>query len=188
MYDIGCNIYNKQISKNEYHRELKEFFKVLTGKKDANASRKNGIYPFFTCSKQTSKIDEYSFDTAAILLAGNGDFNVKVYKGKFDAYQRTYVLIPKNEIYLGYLYFAISENLLSLTSSFRGSVIKFITKGMIENYKIPSIRNTNTYECLNNLIEKIMKNNDENEALSKLRNTLLPKLMNGEINLDNIEI
>ena len=188
LYDIGCNIYNKQISKNEYHRELKEFFKVLTGKKDANASRKNGIYPFFTCSKQTSKIDEYSFDTAAILLAGNGDFNVKVYKGKFDAYQRTYVLIPKNEIYLGYLYFAISENLLSLTSSFRGSVIKFITKGMIENYKIPSIRNTNTYECLNNLIEKIMKNNDENEALSKLRNTLLPKLMNGEINLDNIEI
>lgn len=188
MYDIGVSIYNEKIVKNGSDRELKTFFEVITGKKDANASNENGIYPFFTCSKQISRIDEYSFDAPAILLAGNGDFNVKVYKGKFDAYQRTYVLIPNNELYLGYLYFAISENLWDLTSSFRGSVIKFITKGMIENYKIPFIDDENIYEYLNNLVDKIRQNSDENEKLSQLRDTLLPKLMNGEIELDKIEI
>lgn len=188
LYDIGVSIYNEKIVKNGSDRELKTFFEVITGKKDANASNENGIYPFFTCSKQISRIDEYSFDAPAILLAGNGDFNVKVYKGKFDAYQRTYVLIPNNELYLGYLYFAISENLWDLTSSFRGSVIKFITKGMIENYKIPFIDDENIYEYLNNLVDKIRQNSDENEKLSQLRDTLLPKLMNGEIELDKIEI
>lgn len=188
LYDIGINIYNEKIVKNGYDRELKTFFEVLTGKKDANASSENGLYPFFTCSKQISRIDDYSFNASAILLAGNGDFNVKVYKGKFDAYQRTYVLIPNNELYLGYLYFAISENLWDLTSGFRGSVIKFITKGMIENYKIPFINDDYIFEYLNNIVEKIKQNNDENIQLSQLRDTLLPTLMNGKIDLDNIEI
>ena len=188
MYNIGASIYNEKIVKNGSSRKLKQFFEVVTGKKDANAGNKNGIYPFFTCSKQISRINEYSFDAPAILLAGNGEFNVKIYKGKFDAYQRTYVLIPNNEFYLGYLYFAISENLYDLTSGFRGSVIKFITKGMIENYKIPFIYDENVYKCLNNLINEIRKNSVENENLSKLRDTLLPKLMNGEIDLDKIEI
>lgn len=188
MYNIGASIYNEKIVKNGLSRKLKQFFEVVTGKKDANAGNKNGIYPFFTCSKQISRINEYSFDAPAILLAGNGEFNVKIYKGKFDAYQRTYVLIPNNEFYLGYLYFAISENLYDLTSGFRGSVIKFITKGMIENYKIPFIYDENVYKCLNNLINEIRKNSVENENLSKLRDTLLQKLMNGEIDLDKLEI
>ena len=187
-YNIGASIYNEKIVKNGLSRKLKQFFEVVTGKKDANAGNKNGIYPFFTCSKQISRINEYSFDAPAILLAGNGEFNVKIYKGKFDAYQRTYVLIPNNEFYLGYLYFAISENLYDLTSGFRGSVIKFITKGMIENYKIPFIYDENVYKCLNNLINEIRKNSVENENLSKLRDTLLQKLMNGEIDLDKLEI
>ena len=188
LYNIGASIYNEKIVKNGLSRKLKQFFEVVTGKKDANAGNKNGIYPFFTCSKQISRINEYSFDAPAILLAGNGEFNVKIYKGKFDAYQRTYVLIPNNEFYLGYLYFAISENLYDLTSGFRGSVIKFITKGMIENYKIPFIYDENVYKCLNNLINEIRKNSVENENLSKLRDTLLQKLMNGEIDLDKLEI
>lgn len=188
LYRIGINVYNEKIVKKGEGVELRNFFKVITGKKDANASCENGCYPFFTCSKQISRINEYSFDDPAILLAGNGDFNVKVYKGKFDAYQRTYVLIPNEELYLGYLYFAISESLQDLTSSFRGSVIKFITKGMIENYKIPFINDTGIFDCMNNLVEMIRQNDDEIERLSQLRDILLPKLMNGEIDLDNVEI
>ena len=188
MYEIGIDVYNDRIDKNGECIVLKNFLKITTGKKDANVSCKKGDYPFFTCSKQILKTDEYSFDTSAILLAGNGDFNVKIYKGKFDAYQRTYVLIPYNELYLGYLYFAISKNLGKLTSSYRGSVIKFITKEIIENYKIPFVNNINVFEFLNKLVEKIQQNSDENEKLIELRDTLLPKLMNGEIDLENIEI
>lgn len=66
---------------------------ITTGKRDANHGAEDGQYEFFTCSKETKKIDEYSFDTEAILIAGNGDVgHCKYYNGKFDAYQRTYVL------------------------------------------------------------------------------------------------
>ena len=58
-------------------KKLSEFFNVVTGKKDANFSTKDGSYPFFTCSQDVLKAPNYSFEGAAILLAGNGDFNVK---------------------------------------------------------------------------------------------------------------
>jgi type I restriction enzyme S subunit len=58
----------------------------------------NGEYPFFTCSRKIFSINKYAFDCKAVLLAGNnasGDFNVKYYEGKFNAYQRTYVITIK---------------------------------------------------------------------------------------------
>ena len=65
---------------------------IVTGKEDANFSSPNGKYNFFTCSSNTLKCDEYAFNASSILIAGNGEFNVKHYTGKFNAYQRTYVL------------------------------------------------------------------------------------------------
>lgn len=67
--------------------------RIRTGKKDVNEGNPNGKYPFFTCSRETHFSDEFSFDTEAILVAGNGAVGeTKYYKGKFQAYQRTYVL------------------------------------------------------------------------------------------------
>ncbi len=188
LYEIGLNIYAKDSINTKTKKKLKCFFDVITGKKDANASCENGLYPFFTCSNKISKINDYSFDDSAILLAGNGDFNIKVYIGKFDAYQRTYVLIPYDTKNLGYLYFAMLTELQNLTIDSRGSVIKFITKGMIENFQIPFIDDANTNTILNILVEKILANSQENQILEQLQDTLLSKLINGQINLENIEI
>ena len=77
---------------------------VVTGKEDANFSVPNGKYKFFTCSNTPLSCDEYVFDSSSILIAGNGDFNVKHYSGKFNAYQRTYVLTPDKK-YFGLLCF-----------------------------------------------------------------------------------
>jgi len=63
--------------------KLKDLINIRTGKLDANASSENGKYPFFTCSKETLKINTYSYDCECVLLAGNGDLNVKYYNGKF---------------------------------------------------------------------------------------------------------
>ncbi|WP_418886754.1 restriction endonuclease subunit S, partial [Filifactor alocis] len=78
--------------------------------------------------------DEYSFEGNAILVAGNGDFNVKFYNGKFEAYQRTYVLIPHNPRFSAWLFYAVKYNLNKITVAARGSVIKFITKGNLEDF------------------------------------------------------
>ena len=73
---------------------LGELCSITTGKLDANAMVENGKYPFFTCAEETFRIDEYAFDTEALLISGNGANlgYIHYYNGKFNAYQRTYVL------------------------------------------------------------------------------------------------
>ena len=171
-------------SKNWKKRPLGEFFPVKTGKKDANFSTKDGKFPFFTCAQTISRAPSYSFDGSAILVAGNGDFNIKYYTGKFEAYQRTYVLIPHNEELLGFLYFLMKKDLSLITGGSRGSVIKFITKGMIENYRVelPDDNDlANFAPIFSELLDSILHSNKQAQALITLRDSLLPKLISGEI-------
>ncbi len=165
-------------------RKLGDFFPIKTGKKDANIATKNGKYPFFTCSQDILFTDNFSFDSSSILLAGNGDFNIKWYEGKFEAYQRTYVLTPYKKELLGFLYFLMNYFLDDITVGHKGSVIKFITKGMIEDFevKIPMNKDFNNkakffYEIIQviDFYEKEIKN------LSQIRDFLLPRLMSGKI-------
>lgn len=171
-------------SKNWKKRPLGEFFPVKTGKKDANFGIKDGKFPFFTCAQTISRAPSYSFDGSAILVAGNGDFNIKYYTGKFEAYQRTYVLIPHNEELLGFLYFLMKKDLSLITGGSRGSVIKFITKGMIENYRaeLPDDNDLAAFTPIfSELLALISHSNEQIQTLAALRDALLPKLISGEI-------
>lgn len=71
-----------------------------------------------------------------------------------------------------------------------GVQVNLSTKGISETSLI--LPDKKTLDEFNNIAEpmyeQIFKNNDENELLIQIRDTLLPKLMNGEIDLDNIEI
>lgn len=102
--------------------------KVKTGKLDANASCENGAYPFFTCAIDPLKIDTYSYDCECVLVAGNGDLNVKYYQGKFDAYQRTYILESKDKRQLNvkFLYYFMRHYLDNLRLQAFGGIIKYI--------------------------------------------------------------
>ncbi|MBQ8361661.1 MAG: restriction endonuclease subunit S [Bacteroidaceae bacterium] len=157
---------------------------IKTGKKDANFGTNDGPFPFFTCAQEPIKAPSYSFDTNAVILAGNGDFNVKLYRGKFEAYQRTYVLEPINDKMLYLLYFCIAENMKRLAIEASGSTIKFLTKGMIENLVInePS---TIVLDSFNQIIESIRTQKEKLISqilhLTEARDRLLPKLMSGEI-------
>ena len=80
--------------------KLSEVASLRTGKLDSNAAVANGEYPFFTCAQETYRIDNYAFDTEAVLLGGNnaeGIFPLKYYNGKFNAYQRTYVIESRDK-------------------------------------------------------------------------------------------
>lgn len=82
---------------------LDKLCQITTGKLDANAQVDKGKYKFFTCAREDFLIDTYAFDTEAILVSGNGEVGLtKYYKGKFNAYQRTYVLFDftLNPLYL----------------------------------------------------------------------------------------
>lgn len=157
---------------------------IITGKKDANFSTPDGAFPFFTCSQEPIKAPSYSFDTNAVILAGNGDFNVKLYRGKFEAYQRTYVLEPNNPSMLYLLYFCISENMNKLATGASGSTIKFLTKGMIDSLEM-LVPTSIIVSLFNQYVEAIQSKKESIQSqfylLTEARDRLLPKLMSGEI-------
>ena len=119
--------------------KLGELTKIKTGKLDANASVEGGRYPFFTCSIDPLRIDSYSYDCECVLLAGNGDLNVKYYEGRFDAYQRTYIIESEDRCSLDtrYLYYFLTQYVQQLRDSSIGAVIKYIKKGDLTEAVIP---------------------------------------------------
>ncbi len=107
---------------------LGDLVDVKTGKLDVNAGSPNGLYPFFTCAQEPYKIDNYAYDCECVLVAGNGDLNVKHYSGKFNAYQRTYIIQSKNNSILNikYLFLFLDNYLEKLRVGSIGGVIKYI--------------------------------------------------------------
>lgn len=165
---------------------LNKLAPILTGKKDANYGTKDGKYLFFTCAQEPIKAPGYSFDCSAVILAGNGDFNVKLYRGKFEAYQRTYVFNPTNEKNLYLIFHAVRENMRSLFQGASGSTIKFLTKGMLENIKVfqASTEILTLFNKYSELIQKKIEDLKRQIILAaEARDRLLPKLMSGEIEL-----
>lgn len=112
---------------------------IKTGKLDVNAGAEDGKYPFFTCASTPYKINEYAFDTEAVLIAGNGDLNVKYYQGKFNAYQRTYVIQNKDKekLSMKYLYYFIETYMDRLRRDAIGGIIKYIKIGHLTDAEIP---------------------------------------------------
>ncbi len=157
---------------------------IVTGKRDANYGTEDGKYMFFTCAQEPIKAPTYSFDCDAVILAGNGDFNVKLYRGQFEAYQRTYVLSPYDNKHLFLLYHAVRENMRNLFQGASGSTIKFLTKHMLEDIfvYIPSESLMKKYnQTCETIQQKIEALKTQIVFSQEARDRLLPKLMSGEI-------
>lgn len=112
--------------------KLGQIATFATGKLNSNAASPDGAYPFFTCSRQTLRTGTYSFNTEAVLLAGNnaeGIYPIKFHRGKFDAYQRTYVIRSKDaeRLHNRYLFYALQPSLGLLRSISTGAATKFLT-------------------------------------------------------------
>lgn len=150
--------------------KIGDLTKIKTGKLDANAASENGKYPFFTCSKETFRISSYSYDCECVLVAGNGDLNVKYYKGKFDAYQRTYIIQDNGsgKLYIPYLYYFMENYINELRKQSIGGVIKYIklcnlTDAIIE---VPNIEEQKYIVKILSKIKEIISN--RNKELNKL--------------------
>lgn len=114
---------------------------IRTGKLNANAMVEGGKYPFFTCDANPFNIDTYAFDTEAIIISGNGSQvgHINYYKGKFNAYQRTYILADcTDNIIMRYLLTYLKAYLRPyiIQHSKKGSV-PYITMPMLQNFQIP---------------------------------------------------
>ena len=163
--------------------KLKDICDYKTGKLNSNAAQENGVYPFFTCSPEAYRINSYSFDQDAILLAGNnanGKFHINYYKGKFDAYQRTYVMASNDDSIIDntYLYYYLTLQLNNLKEISVGSATRFLTKGILDNISIkyPQYKQMKYIgKTLRSLDEKIELNNQMNKTLEEMAQALFKR-------------
>ncbi|WP_120882415.1 restriction endonuclease subunit S [Helicobacter pylori] len=171
---------NRLIPNDFEVKTLGELTQLKVGNKNANHSSNQGKYPFFTCSNNPLRCETYQFEGKHIIISGNGNFYVTHYDGKFDAYQRTYVVNPNNPNHyvLIYLFVKSYTNYLKLQS--RGSIIKFITKSDIENIKIV-LPNLKTYAKWNNILKMIENNMQATQTLTAIRDFLLPLLLKQQV-------
>ena len=122
------------------YKKIGNICNITTGKLDANAANEDGLYPFFTCSRIPLSINTYAYDCESILIAGNGDLNVKYYNGKFNAYQRTYILQLKNDvngIEMRYIFAFFNLYIEELRRKSIGGIIKYIKLGDLTNALLP---------------------------------------------------
>ncbi|MEI6285729.1 MAG: restriction endonuclease subunit S [Bacillota bacterium] len=166
---------------------------ISTGKLDANAAVEKGRFPFFTCAREIYSIDRYSFDCEAILLAGNnavGDFNVKHYQGKFDAYQRTYVITVKHDkrVIYRYLYYQITKALQELKTKSVGAGTKFLKIGILNEMMVSCpplpdqhriVAELDALSAQTKQLESIYQ--QKIVCLNELKQALLQKAFNGEL-------
>ena len=151
---------------------------ISTGKLDSNAMVIGGKYPFFTCAPNPLSINTYSYDDDVILLAGNnaaGKFHCQRYCGKFDAYQRTYIIKSKSGFDIDYIYYYLKMNLLAFSKRAQGSQTKFLTMKILNDFIIKNINFDNQIKLssvLKNIDQKIQINNQINQELEAMAKTL----------------
>jgi len=190
----GKMIYNetlkREIPEGWKMSSVKDFAPVLTGKEDANHATQSGEFHFFTCGEQNLRCDDFKFEGKAVLVAGNGNFSVKFFDGRFNAYQRTYVLLPHDEAHFALIYFAIFDAIKGLAQGSQGSIIKFLTKGNIEDVALPLPAQSDKevfWESINTILSNILVNQKQIQELTQLRDWLLPMLMNGQVTVGTNE-
>ena len=175
---------------------LDSFCSIFTGKKNANASIENGEYKFFTCAPDALRINSYIYDGNAIIISGNGAYTgrTRFYSGKFDLYQRTYACTILDHIdpdYIFPLYWFIKLELSKkIKGGTRGSAIPYIVMNDLAKFEFVYSKDAflQYLPVFKRITESIHSNEEENEHLAALRDTLLPKLMNGEIDVSQVKI
>ena len=175
---------------------VEEHCNVFTGRKNVDKSSNKGKYPFFSCSPSHSYSDEYIYNGEAILVAGNGSYTGRTsyYIGKFDLYQRTYACVMKEgetPQLSSFIYFMMKTlfepNKIGGT---RGSSIPYIVMGDITRQSFPYNEDiVKKYsDIAYNILLRIQGNEQETHRLVYLRDTLLPPLLSGEINVTNTDL
>ncbi|WRF09958.1 restriction endonuclease subunit S [Helicobacter pylori] len=129
----------KGFNQNWQRVRLGDICEITTGSLDANEMVHYGKYRFYTCAKEYYFIDKYAFDTEAILISGNGAYvgYVHYYKGKFNAYQRTYVLDNFSEHIMFVKYFLTMFLQSHIQTNRNEGNTPYIVMATLKDFEIP---------------------------------------------------
>ena len=154
------------------------------------------IYPYYGATSCMDYVDNYIFDGKYLLLGEDGtviDKNgypiLQYVEGKFWANNHAHIITGKLGYTVEILYLLFKQT--NVKHIVTGAVQPKISQANLK--KVPvTISSIKDLDAFNNIIQPIFamirKNRNENEKLALLRDTLLPKLMNGEIDVSEVKI
>ena len=167
---------------------FRQIANFTTGKLDSNAAVVGGRFPFFTCAKEDAAIDVPAFDCEALLLAGNnaaGEYSVKHFQGKFNAYQRTYVItLDRSLADYQYMRLALSAKLRELKHSSKGTGTKYLTLEILQRVKfdLPPLSVQRKLSAQLTVIDRQRsKHADSRKSIDELLTGLKHKAFRGEL-------
>jgi type I restriction enzyme S subunit len=167
--------------------KLKNLCAIVTGKKDVNEGNVNGKFPFFTCAKEPTYSDSYSFNKEAILISGNGvGVGYSHYiNGKFEVYQRTYVLSEfRSNINVQYLLVWIKKYLRrEILREKQDGAMPYIKLGLLQSFKLflPSIEEQQKIATvLTTADTEIQTHQNQLSALKEQKKGLMQQLLTGK--------
>ncbi|GAA9306962.1 hypothetical protein HpHA243_13260 [Helicobacter pylori] len=157
---------------------LGDICEITTGSLDANEMVHYGKYRFYTCAKEYYFIDKYAFDTEAILVSGNGAYvgYVHYYKGKFNAYQRTYILDNFSEHIIFVKYFLTMFLQSHIQTNRNEGNTPYIVMATLKDFEIPlpplneQIAIANILSALDNEITSLKNKKRQFENIKKALN------------------
>ena len=163
----------------------------LSGQKRENMEK---IYPYYGAASLMDYVDDYIFDGIYLLMGEDGTvidekgFPILQYVwGKFWVNNHAHILKGKNGFNVDSLYLLLSKT--NIQSIVTGAVQAKVNQSNLKSIEIiiPPVEVMNEFnELIKPFFDAIRSNRDEIEKLKKLRDTLLPKLMSGEIDVSKI--
>ena len=159
IWSNTLNINNKKLN------DICEF--LPKSKRQASFGKEDGKYNFFTSSKNLTKYcDEIDYTDTCLIIGTGGNANIKISNNFSCSADNFVVKIIDNQVLSYYLYYWFINNMIKLEDCFHGSTIKHLSKGDLENIKIPipskEVQEFIVKECdyYDNLIDILKKENE----------------------------
>lgn len=152
------------------------------------------VYPYYGATSVMDYVDKYLFDGIYLLLGEDGtviDANgfpiLQYVEGKFWVNNHAHILTGKNGFTVELLYLLFS--LTNVGSIVTGAVQPKISQGNLNSISIV-VPSREELAKMNSIIQPIFSQirtlRSENESLASIRDSLIPKLMSGELDVSNI--
>jgi type I restriction enzyme S subunit len=119
-------------------RSVKELASIGTGSRNTQDKIADGKYPFFVRSDNVERINSFSFDGEAILVAGDGVGTGKVIhyvNGRFDFHQRVYKISEFTQDINGYYFYLYFKN------NFLNRIMQMTAKSSVDSIRLDMIAN-----------------------------------------------
>lgn len=215
LHDLCNNLYFKLVSQlndtNSSVESIKNVAKCVLGGTPSRTKKEywngsinwinSGEINKFRIIKASEKITELGLNKSSTTLLPRGTTVLAITGATLGQVSRLEIDSCANQSVIGiitnkkelnnYMYLSILNSINDLVLKQTGGAQQHINKNDVETHEIivPSTELISQFdEIIRPLFDQISVNCFEINKLEQLRDTLLPKLMNGEIDLDNIEI